>query len=209
MMNKSHHDQDNAEIPLQALGTKLDRSFYSRETLIVARDLLGRCLVHWTPEGLAAGRITETEAYRGAADKAAHSYKGRTKRNAIMFGPGGFSYVYFIYGMYSCFNIVTRDVDQPEAVLIRALQPLIGLEDMRKRRGKSAIEHLCSGPGKLCQAMGLDFRNHNGIDLCSDHLYLTEGEPVSDACIQRTPRINIAYAEEAALYPWRFVIGQC
>lgn len=211
-----------------SIANMLPRDFYLRDTITVAKDLLGRYLVHQSAEGLTAGKIVETEAYLGALDKAAHSYKGRTKRNEVMYGPGGYAYVYLIYGMYYCFNIVTRDIDQPEAVLIRAIEPVCGIELMQKRRkqakkakqakqenqeglnnvpgSQAKLKNLCNGPGKLCQAMDIDVKRHNGADLCSLPLYLTRGEPACAEDIVATPRINIAYAEEAAQYPWRFII---
>lgn len=185
---------------------KLSREFYERDTLLVARELLGKYLVRKTHEGITTGKIVEVEAYIGPGDAAAHTYKGlRSKRTEIAFGPGGFAYVYLIYGMYHCFNVVTNVAEKPEVVLIRALEPVDGLELMMKRRKTSKVTNLCSGPGKLCVAMDITKRD-NGMDLCGDSLYITYGSEVMEKDIAATPRINIDYAGEAKNYPWRFII---
>ncbi|MCL2122086.1 MAG: DNA-3-methyladenine glycosylase [Clostridiales bacterium] len=191
---------------------KLDRAFFLRDTITVAGDLLGRILVHHTEEGLTAGRIVETEAYCGVSDAACHSAKGnRQGRVAIMYGEGGFAYVYLIYGMYCCMNVVTRPEEHPEAVLIRALEPLEGVALMAERRNQKGLTEeqqwraLCSGPGKLCQAMAID-RSCYGLDLLGDKLYLLEGQPIAAEEVGTTARINVSYAGEAAAYPWRFII---
>lgn len=193
---------------------KLPRDFYNRDTLNVARDLLGKYLVHKIDGVVREGKIVEVEAYIGPEDKGAHTYNGRrTPRNEAMYGPPGFAYVYLIYGMYNCVNVVTNEAEKPEAVLIRALEPTCGVEQMSMARfGKSELLtsretiSLTNGPGKLCQALGIT-RTHNGYDLCGETLYITEsskpGEPFETV---ETTRINIDYAEEAALYPWRFYI---
>ena len=135
---------------------KLPRSFYQQDGVAAAKALLGKTLVHVTPEGVTKGVIVETEAYMGPADAAAHSYKGRTARTEIQYGPGGFSYVYLIYGMYSCMNIVVNGPEHPEVVLLRALEPVEGLSLMAARRKQKKRTALCSGPGKLCRAMAID-----------------------------------------------------
>ena len=135
---------------------KLNRSFYTCGVLEASEKLLGKILVHRTKEGITKGRIVELEAYNGAIDKAAHSYPNRcTERTKIQFGEGGYAYIYFIYGMYYCMNIVTGRSNEPESVLLRALEPVEGIELMKKRRGTDKLRNLCNGPGKLCQAMGL------------------------------------------------------
>jgi len=136
----------------------LQRSFYHRDILTVAKELLGKVLVHQSIEGITAGRVVEVEAYRGPEDKAAHSYGGRkTPRNDVMYGEKGHAYVYFIYGMYFCINATAGDREgKPEAVLIRALEPVIGQDLMEKRRGaKAKPANLTNGPGRLCMAMGI------------------------------------------------------
>ena len=139
---------------------KLRRDFYQRNTLTVARELLGKYLVHNSQEGTTIGKIVETEAYIGPHDPASHAYKGRrTKRTEVQFGPGGYAYIYQIYGKNFCFCIVTQKVGMPEVVLIRALEPIAGLELMAKRRGFSNLtdyKELTNGPSKLCQAMGIN-----------------------------------------------------
>ena len=177
---------------------KLDRSFYARNACNVAHDLIGKILVH----GLTSGVIVEAEAYRGPEDKAAHSYAGkRTARTEIMFHEGGLAYVYLIYGMYHCFNVTASIPGKPEAVLIRALEPLDGLPLMIQRWGISDARNLCNGPGKLCQAMGIT-TEHYGIDLCGDEIYITEGR--NDFRVMTSERVNIAYAEEYRNVLWRY-----
>ena len=185
--------------------TKPDRSYFEGDTLKLARRLLGCTLWHETPEGLCAGRIVETEAYCGETDAAAHSYKRRAPdgRTSVMYGRGGFAYVYLIYGMYSCMNIVCAPKGEPHAILIRALEPVEGIGLMQQRRKREKLTELCSGPGKLCTAMGID-RGCYGLDLMGSKLYLTLGDPVDEERIMSTERIGVDYAGEAALYPWRF-----
>jgi DNA-3-methyladenine glycosylase len=175
---------------------------------VVARRLLGQVLVHETPDGLAAGRIVETEAYRGPADRAAHSRGGhRSARNEVMYGPAGHAYVYFIYGMHHCVNVVTQRVDVPEAVLIRALEPVAGIDLMRARRGLAVGPEwrLCRGPGALCRALGID-RAQNGADLTRGALTIRSAPAVPARLVARTPRIGIDYAGEDAAHLWRFVV---
>jgi DNA-3-methyladenine glycosylase len=170
--------------------------------LAVARDVIGKILVHETPEGRVAGRIVESEAYRGPEDRAAHSYGGRrTARTEVMFGPPGYAYVFFVYGMHYQMNLVTTEDGAPHAVLLRAVEPLLGLELMAARRGLAATDrNLSNGPGKLCQAFGID-RGHYGLDLCGPRLFLSEGPR---GRVLRSPRVGVDYAGEWAERPWRF-----
>jgi DNA-3-methyladenine glycosylase len=162
--------------------------------------------------GETSGLIVEAEAYAGREDAACHSYKRGAPsgghRTNVMFGPGGRAYVYLIYGMYNCFNVVANIPGEPEAVLIRALEPRDGIPVMKKRRKVQDLKKLCSGPGKLCMALDIT-RAHYGVDLCaSGALFITEGEHVSEDRISAVPRINVEYAGEAALLPYRFVLRE-
>lgn len=175
---------------------KLTRKFYTRDTLTVARELLGKVLIHKTDQGILAGRIVETEAYLGPQDRAAHSYGGkRTKRTEIMYAQGGYAYVYLIYGMYCCMNVVSAREGLPQAVLLRALSPAPAYGRLLRK---------ADGPGKLCQAMGIG-RNAYGLDLCGDTLYLVEDGFIPGETAE-SPRIGIDYAGEARHYPWRFYL---
>ena len=183
------------------------RAFFLQPTLRVARALLGMVLVHESTYGVTAGRIVEVEAYRGPADRAAHSFGGRrTARNEVMYGPAGHAYVYFVYGMHWCVNVVTQPPGVPEAVLVRALEPLAGLDLMQVRRGHAVPDwRLCRGPGALCRAMGIT-RDRNGADLLDGPLRLLEGDAVPAARVARTPRIGVDYAGAHAAHRWRFVV---
>ena len=185
---------------------KLDRSFYNRNVLTVAEEILGKILVHKTPEGIVKGKIVEVEAYDGSMDKAAHAYPNLlTDRTRIQFGEGGYAYVYLIYGMYHCMNIVTGNVDEPQVLLLRALEPVEGIELMEKRRKTTKMKNLCSGPGKLCQAMGITGEDY-GKDLCGNEIYLEDAPALLAENILRSKRINIDYAEEAKEFLWRYTI---
>lgn len=189
-------------------GKKLPRAFYTRtNVVIVARDLLGKLLVVPAEDGQrVSGIIVETEAYRGPLDRAAHSYGGRrTKRTEPMYAIGGTAYVFFVYGMYYQFNVVTHAAETPHAVLIRALEPCEGLDLMRKRRHGQPDRNLTKGPGKLCIAMGID-RRLDGADLLGRKVWLEERPPVRRSQILSGPRIGIDYAEEWVSKPWRFWI---
>ena len=189
-------------------GPKLPREFYTRSNVVtVARDLLGKLLVVPTRHGRrVSGIIAETEAYRGPADRAAHSYGGRrTKRTETMYGVGGTAYVFFVYGMYNQFNVVTNVEDAPHAVLIRAIEPVEGIELMRKRRLGKPDHNLTNGPGKLCIAMGID-RKLDAADLLGDRVWLEQGQTIPRSQIASGPRIGIDYAEEWVDKPWRFWI---
>jgi len=185
---------------------KLPREFYTRpDVLEVARDLLGKKLVVPGRNGQrVSGIIVETEAYRGPEDRASHAWNGRrTQRTETMYGAGGTAYVYFVYGMYNQFNVVTNAQDIPHAVLVRALEPSEGLAIMRRRRrGRSEYE-LTSGPGRLCLAMGID-RKLDKADLLGDRVWLEDGMAISPGQIARGPRIGIDYAEKWIDKPWRF-----
>lgn len=182
---------------------KLDRKFYLRDGLTVAKDLIGKKLVHNSAEGLTAGIIVEVEAYLGKIDAAAHSFKGRTARTEITFGEGGFTYIYLIYGKNICMNVVANAAEIPDAVLIRALQPVEGVNLMIQRRQKNNLRELCNGPGKLTQAMAIT-KNHYGADLCGDEIFIETAEDFQPEIVA-TPRINIDYAGDAANFLWRFI----
>jgi DNA-3-methyladenine glycosylase len=185
---------------------KLPRDFYTRpDVLEVARDLLGKKLVVPARNGVrVAGIIVETEAYRGPEDRASHAYNGRrTNRTATMYGIGGTAYVYFVYGMYNQFNVVTNVADVPHAILVRAVEPAEGLDIMRRRRpGRSEYE-LTSGPGRLCLALGID-RKLDKADLLGERVWIEEGVSISPRQIARGPRVGIDYAESWITKPWRF-----
>jgi DNA-3-methyladenine glycosylase len=172
---------------------QITRDFYARDTLTVARELIGMHLLRAEGGSVRVGRIVETEAYQGPQDLAAHSSRGRTSRTEVMFGPPGHAYVYFIYGFWHCLNIVTAAEGVPHAVLLRALEPVTGIDDKTW------------GPGLLCRAMHID-KKLNGADLCGDALWL-ERPPASSRRpprIVRSTRIGVEYAGDWARRPWRF-----
>ena len=184
----------------------LPRDFYTRPALRLAPELLGKLLVHETDQGLTAGMITEVEAYAGPEDDAAHSFKARrTERTAVQYRDGGYAYVFGIYGMHWCFNAVCGGEGKPEVVLVRALEPVRGIGLMRQRRGKDERELLCSGPGRLCQAMGITKAQY-GMDLCGGTLYIRDYRDISPEQIALSPRVNIDYAQEYRDRLWRFYI---
>ncbi len=187
---------------------KLPREFYTRaDVLEVARDLLGKKLVVPNRNGSrVAGIIVETEAYRGPEDRASHAYGGRrTNRTETMYRIGGTAYVYFVYGMYNQFNVVTNVEDIPHAVLVRALEPIEGLDVIcRRRQGRSEYE-LTSGPGRLCVAMGID-RRLDKADLLGQRVWIEEGVSISPRQVARGSRVGIDYAEKWVTRPWRFWI---
>ena len=182
---------------------KLTREFYARPVLLVARECIGKVLVHRTPEGETAGRIVEAEAYRGPLDLAAHSARGLTRRTAAMYGAPGHAYVFMLYGTSWAMNLVTGADGEPHAVLIRAIEPLRGIELMARRRRKAPdSRELTNGPGKLTDALAITGADY-GRDLCGGRLYLEHCElPVGR--IGRSPRINVDYAGRWASRRWRF-----
>jgi DNA-3-methyladenine glycosylase len=187
---------------------KLPREVYTRpDVLAVARDLLGKKLVVPNINGLrVAGIIVETEAYRGPQDRASHAFGGRrTNRTETMYGMGGTAYVYFVYGMYNQFNVVTNVENTPHAVLVRALEPVEGLDIIKRRRAGRSEYEWTSGPGRLCIALGID-RRLDQADLLGDRVWLEEGISVAPREIARGPRIGIDYAESWVKKPWRFWI---
>jgi len=192
---------------------KLGREFYNRDSVIVAKELLGKVLVHEIDGQKISGRIVEAEAYMGIEDRAAHSYGGRrTPRVEVMYGDPGFSYIFTVYGLHRCFNIVTREKGTPQAVLIRAVEPVEGIEWMAQQRYKKPYEQLSksqrkgltSGPGKLCAALSIGMKL-NGVDLCGGEMYVEQSEP-QEFSIITTKRVGVDYAGEARDYPWRFYI---
>ena len=210
--------------------SRIPRAFFTRDGLTVAKELLGKVLVHDTEVGTVRGIITEVESYMGVEDKGSHSYGGRrTERTEPMFHVGGTSYVYLIYGMYSCMNITSGEEGDPQAVLLRSVIPAdevsakrmleLRLREMNRKQAKkgkplytpenypaSLKKHFADGPGKMCIAMGIS-RGDNGVDMVeSDSFYVTEGLDVAPELIQEGKRIGIDYAEEAVDYLWRFFI---
>jgi DNA-3-methyladenine glycosylase len=199
---------------------KLKKNFYLQDTLTVAQNILGSILIHKLPEGTVSGMIVETEAYLGITDKGAHSYGGRhTPRMDPLYKRGGYAYIYQLHGYNYCLNVVTEKEDQPRAVLIRALEPVEGLELMAGRRGieltindvknredkpSSRLRNLTNGPSKLCQAFAID-NTLNGLDLLGYELYIISDKNIEDEIVA-SPRINIEYAEEYQDKPWRFTI---
>ena len=188
------------EIAAPAIGRevrlKLGRDFYARPAPTVARDLLGKVLVHVDGGVRRAARIVETEAYQGPRDLASHARFGRTPRTAIMFGPPGFAYVYLVYGLSHCFNAVTGEEGDPSAVLVRAAEPVEG------------CLHGTSGPGNLCRALGITRAGDDGQDLCGERLFVEEAPmaPVEPERVVSAPRVNVAYAGRWVSKPWRFAL---
>ena len=184
---------------MHEFGPILKRPFYQRPTAEVARALLGKVLVH----GAAAGIIVETEAYPGRDDLASHSARGITGRTRVVFGPPGHAYVYLIYGMYECLNLVTEPAGTPGCVLIRALEPVAGIELMRQRRPAAGkLEDIARGPGRLTMAMGIT-RDHYGVDITCGSLVVREPAEPRTMEIQATPRIGIRICAER---PLRFIL---
>jgi len=183
---------------------KLPRIFYEQKTIDVAKQLLGKYLIRKHPQGDTVGRIVETEAYIGPRDLACHASKGRTARTEVMFGQAGHAYVYFIYGFYNMLNLVTEEKDHPAAVLIRAVEPVSGIDLMKDRREMDKLRDLASGPGKLCQAFAID-RTLNGADLCNGILYV-EDRGDAPPKFRAAARIGVDYAGKWKDKPYRFLI---
>ena len=192
---------------------KLPRSFYLRPTLSVAKELLGKFLVRRIGRQLLIGKIVEVEAYLGEKDPASHAYRGKTKRNEVMFSKGGQLYVYFTYGMHFCANVVTQVEGVGEAVLIRAVEPIEGVNFMIKNRSKrrrgelkcwsnGVLEELTNGPAKFCQAFGIE-RKHNGTDLLGDEIFIASGAAIPKSMIGSSTRIGIKNATDKR---WRFFV---
>jgi DNA-3-methyladenine glycosylase len=181
----------------------LPRSFYTRDTLTVARELLAKHLVRLVGESELVGRIVEVEAYGGADDPASHAYRGVTPRNRLMFGKGGFAYVYFTYGKHYCVNVTTERKGVAGAVLIRALEPISGIEIMQKNRGIKRVRDLTNGPGKLTEAIGVTKRQ-NGLDLTKGgELFICRPQTEEDFEVASARRVGIRVGAEK---PWRLYI---
>ena len=195
-----------ASADVRAPLSPLERPFFDRPTEVVARDLLGIWVLRSTPEGLSGGPIVETEAYGGPEDLASHARAGLTRRTTPMFGEVGHAYVYLVYGMHECLNVVAYKEATAGAVLIRAIAPVLGVDEIRKRRGRPAdpTHRLCSGPAMVCQGLAVD-RYFNGHDLTPG-----EGLSLARTCeelggdVASGPRIGVDYAGEWADKPWRF-----
>jgi len=190
--------------------SRLPLSFYKQEDVVqIARDLLGKFLMtNIGDEGVTGGMIVETEAYAGALDKASHAYGNRkTPRTQIMYEEGGVAYVYFIYGFHHLFNVITNHAHIPQAVLIRAIEPIEGIDLMLKRRGMQFVERkLTAGPGVLCKALGIT-KEQNGLSLMEDIVWIEDRNVrVSNKNIIAGPRVNVSYAGDDALLPYRFMI---
>lgn len=177
----------------------LPSEFYRHSTAIVARELLGHILVSNIDRVRTAGRIVEVEAYLGEGDLAAHSANGPTPRTRIQWGPPGYAYVYLIYGMYCCLNFITEPEGTPGCVLIRAIEPIVGLDCMSNRRNSPRrSQDIGNGPGKLTQALAIT-RNHNGTDLTTQPLFVQKGAPVQDSEVAKSPRIGIVQSTNLLL----------
>ena len=184
----------------------LSESFYQRQKVVtIARDLLGKVLVTRIQGQITAGLIVETEAYSWR-ERGCHAYnQRRTARNEVMFGPGGRAYVYLCYGIHHLFNVVTNEADRAEAVLVRAIEPVDGIDIMLRRTDSERLNRLTSGPGKLTRALGIS-RQHNGYSLLGDNIWLEDGVVLNPRMIDASPRIGIGYAGEDARLPWRFTV---
>ncbi|WP_286910400.1 DNA-3-methyladenine glycosylase [Clostridium sp. UBA1652] len=195
---------------------RLERDFFARDTLIVAKELLGKVIVREIDGVRLSGKIVETEGYIGSIDKASHAYGGKkTPRVEPLYGEPGISYVFSIYGMYECFNVISKEKGSPEGILIRAVEPIDGLEKIAQNRFRKSydtltakeIKNLTNGPSKLCIALEINKKVHNFMDLVSSkELYIEDGDIINSSDIVETTRIGIDYAEEAVDFPWRFYV---
>ncbi|WP_315110127.1 DNA-3-methyladenine glycosylase [Clostridium intestinale] len=195
---------------------RLGRDFFARDTLIVAKELLGKVIVREIDGVRLSGKIVETEGYIGAIDKASHAYGGKkTPRVEPLYGEPGISYVFSIYGMYECFNVISKEKGSPEGILIRAVEPIDGLEKIAQNRFRKSydtltskeIKNLTNGPSKLCIALDINKKVHNFMDLViSKELYIEDGDIINSSDIVETTRVGIDYAEEAVDFPWRFYV---
>jgi len=181
------------------LNQRLSRRFFARPALEVAPLLIGRTLYRETPDGVIAGRIVEVEAYCGSSDPGSHAFRGRTRRNATMFGPPGHLYVYFTYGLHHCANIVTDSDAVAGAVLLRAVEPTEGLNFMANRRGTDETRNLARGPARMCQAFALDLKD-NGLDMTTGDVWIGRGRRISSP-IQTSARVGLRPGMDQ---PWRF-----
>jgi len=188
---------------------KLPIVFYNRDDVVlIAQELIGKVLCANVDDVITKGIITETEAYAGVVDKASHAFGGRrTQRTETMFGKPGFSYVYLCYGVHSLFNVVTNKENVPHAVLIRGVHPIEGIETiLSRRKTKEPIHKIADGPGKLTKALGIEFRQHNNLDLLGDEIWIEDhGIPVNSSEVTIGPRIGVDYGGEDALLPYRFL----
>src|ERR1044071_6052553 len=189
---------------------KLSKEFYQRNNVIqIAKELLGKILITKWNGIETSGRIVEVEAYNGDAYKASHASGGRrTNRNEVMYGEGGVSYVYLCYGIHHLFNVVTNKQETPHAILIRAVEPIKGIDAMLERTGKRKLDHtLTKGPGNVSKALGISFKLHSGLSLLSKELFIAEDDfKLSKKDVIASPRIGVDYAGEDALLPYRFFI---
>ena len=183
----------------------LPRAFYARNTLIVAKELLGKHLVRRVKEGEMVGKIVEVEAYRGSDDPASHAYRGKRPRSKLMFGKAGIAYVYFIYGNHHCLNVTTEREGTPGAVLFRALEPVKGIEIMKKNRGTKSLSNLTNGPGKLTQALDIT-KKQNGLELTNEgELFIHDLGGKEFPEIVSTKRVGVKAGLDK---PWRFYIKE-
>lgn len=181
----------------------LEMDFFSQPTLALARGLLGKHLVHLFNGHVLEAKIVEVEAYHQAGDTASHSYRGPSRRNRVMFGPSGHLYVYFIYGMHYCMNVVTEPSGTGAAVLIRAMEPVAGITVMRRQRARALEDRqLTNGPAKCCRALGIGLES-NGRSLLGPDLFLREGPPLPNVVVQVATRIGISKSKQL---PWRFYV---